>query len=321
MTHFPSLDFLKFPTCNSIPANIASNTTWYIQSFTRSSTYVLTRLASPSPSLWPMYLSQPIHHLIHLFLLILCIHYDIQIRPIQIIYYTHTSLCITPGSQLLLFPIILMYSSQHNLLFMWFHFTGSQSSDSRLHHNEPIFTENFPKPSIPSQPRKTTTSALAVGGKPRATNRCISFGNSRILHWTSERQIFPSYHVTSPTWSSLYEPLLFHKFSPQNCHTNGARSIKFPKLSNLDRHRQALHPKTQNWVKMPCATWRSGMYRQAVPLIGTQKHQNQRGRMVVMHSPPSGFWNFSRNTIVHAETHNIHTIHTTYHAIMHPEYQ
>jgi len=63
------------------------------------------------------------------------------------------------------------------------------------------------------------------------------------------------------------------------------------------------------------------MYRQAVPHTGTQKHENQMSRLAAMHSPPSGFWNFSRNTTVHEERDNTHAIHTTDHAIIHPEYK
>jgi len=63
------------------------------------------------------------------------------------------------------------------------------------------------------------------------------------------------------------------------------------------------------------------MYHQAVPLTGTQKHENQMSRLAAMHSPLGDFWNFSRNTTVHAETGNTHAIHTTDHAIIHPEYK
>ena len=63
------------------------------------------------------------------------------------------------------------------------------------------------------------------------------------------------------------------------------------------------------------------MYRQAVPLTGTQKHENQMSHLAAMHSPPGSFWNFSKNTIVHAETDNTHAIHPIDHAIIHPEYK
>jgi len=51
------------------------------------------------------------------------------------------------------------------------------------------------------------------------------------------------------------------------------------------------------------------MCRQAIPFPGTQKYQNMMSRLAAMHSPPSGFWKFSRNTKIQVETDDIHIFH------------
>jgi len=79
----------------------------------------------------------------------------------------------------------------------------------------------------------------------------------------------------------------------------------------------ALHKNPENWVKLVCVAWRSGAYRQAVPLQVPRNKPQRMCRLAAMNSPPGDFWKFpetQKNTNNTIEMHTIHIKHYTIHA-------
>jgi len=71
---------------------------------------------------------------------------------------------------------------------------------------------------------------------------------------------------------------------------------KYTKIANIYsrrlavvHHRQAVHNKIPELVKLICVAWRSGMYRQAVPSQEPRIGELYMRRLAAMNSPPGGF--------------------------------